>query len=125
MIEIKRLEKKEWGILNSVDDGFSPHPENSIAIVAFNEHGDIIGRIFLVAPAHLEGIFVDHPWRNRMVMGQLVERAEKEAMDAGITKVFAYAVNEQMEDYITRLGYKKSDLVVYFKDLGGDSCQPR
>jgi N-acetylglutamate synthase-like GNAT family acetyltransferase len=116
VIEIRKLNPSEFGLLESVDDGYSPNPQHSIAVVAHNQH-HIVGRIFLVAPTHIEGVFVERPWRNGTVMKRLVDAIEMEARAEGITKVFCFAKDDQMADYIERLGYKLSQLTVYEKVL--------
>lgn len=106
----------EYEKLMTVDDGYTPDPNRSIAVVAENGH-HIIGRIFLIAPAHCEGIFVEPAWRGGPVMKRLVDAIEIEARAEGISRVYAYAVNEEMEGYISRLGYTKVPMTVWKKDL--------
>lgn len=116
MIEIARLHPSEFDLLESVDDGFIPDRNHSVAMVARNEH-HIIGRVFLMSPCHVEGIFVERQWRNGTVMKRLVEAVELEARAEGISKIFCFAKDDQMADYIERLGYKPSQLTVYEKEL--------
>lgn len=116
MIEIRKLNPSEFGVLNHFADGYVPNPQHSIALVADNEH-HIIGRIFLVAPIHIEGIHIDPPWRNGIVMKQLVDAVEIEARAEGVSKLFCFAKDDQMANYIERLGYKPSQLTVYEKVL--------
>jgi|ERR1700684_324769 len=117
----RRLKPVEYEKLLNVDDGFAPDPNHSVAIVAENGH-HIIGRIFLVAPAHVEGLFVEPTWRNGLVMKQLVDAVEIEARAEGISRVLVYAKDSEMADYIERLGYTKLPVTVYKKDL---PCQQR
>lgn len=116
MIEVERLHPSEFDLLHSIDDGFQPDPEKSIVVVARNE-SRIIGRIALVAPTHVEAIFVERAWRNSPVFKRLVDAVEMEARAEGIKTLLAYAVNDQMADYISRLGYTKMPLQVYGKEL--------
>jgi N-acetylglutamate synthase-like GNAT family acetyltransferase len=116
-VKVRRLEPGEWDLLHGVDDGFSPDPKASIAVCAFNESGDIIGRIFLVAPVHVEGIFIDRQWRNTGLMKKLVERIEDEASKEGLKKVLAFAKDDEMADYIQRLGYDATPVRLYVKEL--------
>lgn len=116
MIEVRRLAQEEYPLLKSFSDGFCPDPQRSIAIVADNgEH--IVGRIFLIAPAHVEAIHIERPWRNGLVMKRLVDFVELEARAEGIAKVLAYAKDKEMENYIERLGYKKIQVTVWSKEL--------
>jgi len=116
LIEIRRLGELEYHKLAHVDDGFIPQVDKSIAVIAENEH-HIIGRIFLVAPVHAEGVFVEEPWRGGTVLKRLVEAAELEARAEGITKLLCYAKDAKMENYIQRLGYKHFPVTVWEKGL--------
>ena len=66
-ISVRRLKPVEYEKLLSVDDGYTPDPNRSVVVVAENGH-HIIGRIALVAPAHVEALFVAPPWRNGHVL---------------------------------------------------------
>lgn len=99
-----------------MDDGYIPDPERSIAVVARNESG-IIGRIFIVAPAHVEGVFIQQHWRGGPLLKQLVQAAELEAKCEGIGQLMVYAKDEQMASYIERLGYRKTPYTVWEKKL--------
>lgn len=116
MIEVKRLHPSEFDLLKEVDDGFCPDSDKSVAVVAHNEN-KIIGRIFLVAPVHIEAPFVENAWRGGTVFKRLVDAIELEAKAEGLEKVLAYAANPQMELYISRLGYKKLPMTVWEKGL--------
>lgn len=122
MIDIRRLHASEFDLLKGIDDGFTPDAEKSIAVVAQNG-SRIIGRIFLVAPSHAEGIWIDRDYRGGSLGKQIVDALEVEARAEGITKMFAYAVNEEMEHYIARrCGYERLALVVLSKEL---TCHQR
>ena len=116
-VTIRRLKPGEWHMLREVGDGAMPDEKNSIAVCAFNSDGDIVARIFAVAPAHLEGIYIDRLWRNGVVMAQLVDQVEKELAKQGITTVLAFALDEKMEDYIGRLGYTRSNVSLWVKEI--------
>lgn len=116
MIEIRRLHPSEFDLLSEVDDGFTPDPGKSIALVAQNS-GGIVGRIFLVAPSHVEGPFIEKAWRGGLLFKRLVDAIEIEARAEGVKKIMAYAANIEMENYILRLGYKKLPMSVWAKEL--------
>ena len=117
MIDIRRLHASEFDLLRSVDDGFTPDPERSIAMVAQNG-SRIVGRIFLVAPSHAEGIWIERDYRGSSLGKQIVEALELEARSEGITKMFAYATRLEMEHYISRCcGYERLPWVVLQKEL--------
>ena len=118
MIEFKRLEPGEWDLLGN--DEPLPDAKKAIALVAVDQDGDLAGRVFLVAPAHIEGIYVDRKWRGSTIMQRLVAKAEGEARRLGLTQLLAFAKDETMEDYIDRLGYEKLALTVWQKSLTGE-----
>lgn len=115
-VQLLRISKANWWLLKHVADGWSPPPDQSVAIVAAKDDR-IVGRILLVAPAHVEGIWIDDRERGGRVMKALVDKIENEAKKQGISTVFAYAVDSQMEDYISRLGYEKQPWTVWRKNL--------
>ena len=123
MLQIDRIAPKDYHLLKNIGDGFTPDPKRSVAIIAHNDVVGIIGRIFLVAPVHIEGVFVDKPWRNSTVLNMLVKRAELEAFKEGLTQLLVFAKDAQMADYIARLGYKELPLTVWSKEL--PPSQPR
>jgi len=117
MINIRRLHASEFDLLGGVDDGYTPDAERSIAMVAQNG-SRIIGRIFLVAPSHAEGIWIDRDYRGGSLFKQMMDSLELEARAEGITKMFAYAVRPEMEHYIARrCGYERLPWVVLQKEL--------
>jgi N-acetylglutamate synthase-like GNAT family acetyltransferase len=118
LIAFKRLEPGEWGLLGN--DEPMPDATSAIALVAVDQEGDLAGRVFLVAPAHIEGIYIDRKWRGSTIMHRLVAKAEDEARKIGLTQLLAFAINETMEDYIARLGYEKLTLTVWQKSLTGE-----
>jgi N-acetylglutamate synthase-like GNAT family acetyltransferase len=115
-VTVRRLRPAEWDKLPREEGEFVPDPTQSVCIVAMEEN-EVVGRIFLVAPMHAEGIFIDQKWRGQNLMARLVEGIETEAKTLGLKKIFAYAANPEMEDYIERLGYAKQPWTVYAKEL--------
>src|ERR1700722_20097193 len=115
-LTLRRLKPVEYEKLLSVHDGFTPDPHRSVAIVAENGH-HIMGRVFLMAPAHVEGIFVEPAWQGKGVMRQLVDAIELEARAEGISKVLAYAKDSDMAGRIEAMGYKKLLWSVWEKGL--------
>lgn len=93
-----------------------PDPRRSVVVVARSSVG-IVGRCFLMSPAHVEGIWVHRVWRNGQMMKRLVTAIEEEAQKEGIKKLMAYAHGDEMADYINRLGYVKMPLTVWSKDI--------
>lgn len=118
MIRTRKLENEEWYMLGDTELS----PDKAVAIGAFND-GRLIGHIFLCAPVHCEGIFIEEQSRNGFVMAALVDEAEKYAKTLGITKLLAFAVNPIMADYISRLGYDPTPFSVFSKELTCQSAQ--
>lgn len=115
-ISIEKLDPEDFKELANIGDGFTPNPETSVAIVA-RSGGKIIGRIFLLAPVHVEGPLVLDEYRGSTLLKRLVDRAESEAKDAGVTTLFAYGASEKLEEYLDRLGYTKRNLTVWSKEI--------
>jgi GNAT superfamily N-acetyltransferase len=115
-LTVRRLKPVEYEKLLSIDDGYTPDPNRSVAVVAENGH-HIMGRIFLMAPAHVEGVFVEPAWRDKGVMRQLVGAIEIEARAEGIAKVLAYAKDQDMAGRIEAMGYKRLPWSVWEKEL--------
>jgi N-acetylglutamate synthase-like GNAT family acetyltransferase len=78
---------------------------------------DFVGRIYLMAPLHLEGVELDQKWRSSIAFKKLVDAAETEAKGMGLTHVLAFGKDSTMEDYIQRLGYERLSLSVWRKEL--------
>lgn len=116
-IEIQRLHPSEFDLLREVDDGFTPDAEHSIAMVARND-SQIIGRLFAVAPVHVEGIFVEPRYRGGTLFKDMMNAMELELKSENIKKVFAYAVRPEVGHYIEhRCGYKPLAWRVYEREL--------
>ena len=117
MIDIRRLHASEFDLLKDIDDGFTPDSEKSIAMVAQNG-SRIVGRIFLVAPSHAEGIYVEPEYRGGELFKRMMGALELEARSEGIKKMFAYSVRPEIEHYIAkRCGYARLPWTVLSKEL--------
>lgn len=114
-VEIRKLVPTEYGMLASIHDGFVP-PKDSIAIVA-EKDGKAVGRGFLLSVVHFEGPWVDEDHRGTLIAARIYSECVREAQKLGITKIFAYAVNEKIESYLTRLGFVRSPLTVWTKEI--------
>lgn len=116
MITIERLPAEEYEVLMTIEEGFVPNPETSIAVVA-KDDGVIIGRMMLVGVAHVEGAWINDRYRSGAVLERMTKEIEKQAREANIKTVFAYSQTHEMDGYIERLGYERSPLRVFRKDL--------
>ena len=119
-LKFRRLNADEYKqILPFIHDGFCPDPRSSTVLIA-EKGGQVIGRIFLLAPVHLEGPWVREPERTR-TLGHgislvLVKAAEKEAKSFGISKLFAYGT-EETEPALQKLGFSRSPMSVWEKEI--------
>jgi len=114
---IRRLPVEDWPLLRLFPDQVAPKPKDCIALVAQAESGELLGRIFLLAPVHIEGLYVSPSRRGTALMSDLVEKAEQEARNLGVSTAFAYADGIQMENYIERLCYSRERWSVWRKEL--------
>lgn len=115
-LSIRELSVEEFPLLGTVHEGLIPDPKQSVAIVA-EKDGEILGRIFLMQPVHVEGPWIREDKRGGTIAKRLMDQAELSAFSRGIRTVFAYAADAQLAGYLERLGYKKSELTVYTKEL--------
>lgn len=116
MIEIERLHPSEFDLLRNIGDGHIPAPDASIVLVARND-SRIVGRISLMAPTHAEGIYIEPEYRGKQLFSRLMAAVEIEAKAEGITELFAYAINSQIENYLLRTGYRLRPWSVFSKEL--------
>lgn len=93
-----------------------PVPNNSIAIVGERE-GEIIGRAFILNVAHLEGPWVKEGVRGGILANRLVMAAIAKAKQVGLTKLFAYAATERIEQCLKVLGFEKSSFTVWTRNI--------
>src|SRR5690242_18066041 len=119
MIDFRRLRDAEFPKLKQVAEGTVPDPSVTVAVVA-EDAGQIVARMFLMAPQHIEGTWIAESHRNSTVAARLLKRMEQEAANAGITNVLAYSLSDEVSDYLSRLGYKRTEAVVFQKEL---SCR--
>ena len=116
MITVERLPKQEFGSLRKIEEGFVPNADESIVVVA-KDGEKIVGRMFLISVAHVEGTWIDAEARNGTIAARMMREMEKQAAGAGLRTIFAYAEDEKVGEYIERLGYSKVPLAVFRKEL--------
>src|SRR5215469_8661055 len=109
---IERLPEERFDDLKKVHDGFVPDPKNSVVLVAM-EGGHYIGRVFLMAPAHVEGPWVREDRRSNGLGTSLMHAVEDTAKALGIRELFAYGADDYLESQLRRLGYQKQRLTVW------------
>jgi len=116
MTEIRKLEDSEYPLLLGVEEGYCPDPKTSLAVVA-EDGGKIVGRMLLISPAHIEGTWVAEEFRNGTTGIRMMTFMEAEARKLGLSKVFAYADNPTVVDYLVRLKYKWQPVLVLAKEI--------
>lgn len=114
--QIQRLPASEYGALEKVAEGYRPDPDHSIVIVA-KQDGEIVGRTMLIRPFHIEGTWLDGRVRHGTTGLRMFRFLEAEAKKYGIGRLFAYAEDPKVEDYMGRLGYTRAPLSVWMKDI--------
>jgi N-acetylglutamate synthase-like GNAT family acetyltransferase len=115
-MKVERLPEDQYDVLMEVEDGYCPDPNGSIVVVA-RDDGEVVGRMFLLSLAHIEGTWINKQHRNGTLAVRMIKLMEKEAKNIGISSLFAYAKNEEVGGYLERLGYKRTELVVFEKEL--------
>ena len=113
---IEELTPSQFADLERIHEGFVP-PAGSIAIVARDDDGEICGRVFLMQPTHVEGPWVREDRRGRTLGKRLMNAVARTAKDCGVKKLFAYAADETLANYLERLGYTQEPFTVWTKDL--------
>lgn len=114
--EIRKLEDIEFDRLLQVQEGYRPDPRYSIAVVA-EAKGEIVGRMLLISPAHIEGTWIAESFRRGTTGIRMMHFMEKQAQDIGLSKILAYAESDEVADYLSRLGYKELKVSVWEKEL--------
>jgi hypothetical protein len=116
-ITIARLHPRNYDLLKNIDDGCCPEPDRSVVVIARNE-SRIIGRLFLMAPAHVEGIYIEPEFRGGSLFKDMMAAMEIEARAEGLTKIFAYSIRSEIGHYIEhRCGYLPLPWRVFAKEL--------
>lgn len=112
---IERLAARNFYVLSTVEEGFIPICDKSIIVVAKNGE-EIIGRLMLISPAHVEGAWIHERFRGGMILKKMMTELELQARCEGLTKLMAYG-NKFNEDYLQRLGFVRRPLTVWEKSL--------
>ena len=117
MIKIERLHPVQWDILSQIDDGHSPDPDKTIAIVArVGIHP--VARLFAMAPWHCEGIYIEPQYRGTGLFKDMMDALELELRSEGVKLALAYSVQPEIGHYIEkRCGYRLQPWQVYMKEL--------
>ena len=100
-----------------------PETKPSAVVVVFAYEGDrIVGRSAILPVDVIEGTMVAEDKRGTSLAFRLLRRVEELYLQAGRTHAIAFAHDDQPEvaEYLERIGYAKSPLTVYSKQLVED-----
>lgn len=81
-------------------------PDNS-AVAAILDEGKVKGHLVLISLPHIEAAWIEPGYRNGFALYQMEELLIKRLKELGSNLALAFAVDEQMESYIKRLGYQQ------------------
>ena len=109
------LTDDQFDVLGEAPDGAVPDSAHTIAVAAFDA-GELVGRMFLVCLPHLEAPWIREDKRGGLLAKRMEELLFKEATHRGIERTFAFAVIDEIADYLKRLGYQKTDITVWEKN---------
>jgi hypothetical protein len=115
-MKIRVLEPDEYKRLEVIKDEPIPNPECSRVIVA-EDNGEIVGRLIICAPAHLEGAWIRPDHRGGTLLQEMELQAARVVREMGIRMVLFYAVDELMERYLQRMDYSKLPWSVWAKGV--------
>lgn len=118
---IELVEKAGEDARNIDPEGIQwPSAQMSAPIVVFAFEGDrIVGRSAILPVDVIEGTMVVEDKRGTSLAFRLLRRVEELYLQAGRTHAIAFAHNDQPEvgEYLERVGYERSPLTVYSKQL--------
>ena len=98
------------------EDGDTIYPKEFTILAAFDEQG-LAGRTMIVPLPHIEGTWVREDLRKGRVGYVLIKELEKCIASADRTYAWAFADTEEREGYLTRLGYERQQVSVWYKKL--------
>lgn len=119
---IRTLPPEEYHRLAAVADGIIPPPDDSLVLVAENDAGEIVGRMFLVDVPHIEGTWVSPEARGGTVGARLERQMCRAAAALGLLTTFAFVTEPAHADYMKRLGWNDTGYTVLTKSLGGETA---
>ena len=107
-MEIRILKPEEYHLLDDIPapDAVRLNPENTWVVAAV-EDGRVIGRLVALSLPHLEGAWIAPEHRGRTIGAQMESVLTDKMKELGASLVMAYATDETMESYLTRLGYSR------------------
>jgi N-acetylglutamate synthase-like GNAT family acetyltransferase len=116
-MEIRWLRFDEYHKLDSIPnhDSVSLNPDNSLVVVAVKDE-EIIGRMVIINLPHIECAWVAPEHRGGILASSLEKACINRLKELGASKMLAIAINEEIESYFDRRGYKKLG-TVWIKEI--------
>ena len=115
-MNIRVLAPSEYSRLASIEEGFVPDPEASIAVCAFDGE-EIVGRMLVVVMPHLMSVWVAPEKRGSTAGFRMEKVMVEELKRRGVSKVLAYVEDAKIDEYLNRLGYKREPYTVLSKEV--------
>ena len=115
------LPREEWDKLEGTGlEQLTPYLPPEAWILVVEEGSDIVAAWSAFPRWHFEGIWIAPPYRGRAGRHLLVGMRE-EAGERGIERVLTAAVDEQVEEYLERIGAEALPGTHYVWPLGKES----
>jgi hypothetical protein len=94
-------------------------PPDSVVLYALDDKNEIVARMGVVEPPHIEGTWIREDNRNAFMAKRMISQMEKFLLSNEKQGAFAFVENSntEVQDYMKRLGYSELPLKVYFKFL--------
>jgi hypothetical protein len=103
-MEIRLINPDEYKLLDK--DAAGLNPDNSLIAVAVKD-GKIMARLAAISLVHMEAAWIDPEIRNGIALARMEALLTEKLKEKGVSVALAFAVDEKMEDYISRLGYER------------------
>lgn len=109
-MDIRLLRADEYSKLSS--DIPEPYavtlsPDNTIVAAVLDDAGKVKGRLVLINLPHIECAWLDPEIRGGIALARMEALLIEKLKELGAGLALAFAVDEQMESYISRGGYTK------------------
>ena len=109
MLTVRFLRPDEYNRLNigvPADQSVSLDPDTSLVAVA-EDGGRVVGRLVAIALPHIECAWIDEAHRGATLLARMENALIEELKQRGASRVLAFAVDDKMESYCHRRGYRK------------------
>lgn len=114
-MKYRLLESNEWDKLNQlVDSTHLPHPDTASAAVAEDEHGNIVGVLFLQLALHMEPLVLTSPKVSFERLHDVLYNAVQN--DKGL-RYYCFSDKEIVDKMAEHVGMHKLPYRVFAKDV--------